>query len=116
MDAFRFWSNLDKAKGDKKTLKELCKELGIAYQRIADQRSDCRLPKLDDAYALALALGVSIEYLATGENMHSLTPEAKAVNESAELQALVRAVLRDPTLLRVISAVVESSEKTMGLA
>lgn len=114
MDAYRFWDNLDKARNDKITLKDLCNKLGIAYQRIADQRTDCRFPKLEDAYALANELGVSLEFLLTGKAQVLFSPEAKAVNESEELKALVRAVMRDPQLLQVISAVVKSSEKTLG--
>ena len=72
------------------------------------------LPRVDECYAIAKALGTTVEYLLTGENGLSDSPEAKAVNESEELKALVRAVMRDPQLLQVISAVVKSSEKTLG--
>lgn len=39
------------------------------------------------------------------------SPEAKAVSESPELQALVRAVMRDPQLLSALATVIESSER-----
>ena len=57
----------------------------------------------------------TMEYIYAGEPVMNLNKEAQAVNDSSELQALVRAVMRDPALLRVISAVVESSEKSVGL-
>ena len=94
------------------TLKELCKKLDIAYQRIADQRTDCRFPKLEDAYALAKAVGVSLDYLLAGsDSSFAISKEAQAVEESPELQALVRAVMRDPQLLSALATVIESSER-----
>ena len=66
---------------------------------------------------MAEALDTSMEALLTGEDAPSYkSKEAQAVEKSPELQALVRAVMRDPNLLRVISAVVTSSEKNIGLA
>ena len=63
---------------------------------------------------LSKSLNVSIEYLLTGQDPYRLSAEAKAVNEDPELQAVVRAIVRDRRLLHVISAVVESSERTMA--
>ena len=58
-----------------------------------------------------------MEALFTGKELPSYQcKEAQAVEKSPELQALVRAIMRDPNLLRVISAVVTSSEKNTGLA
>ena len=75
------------------------------------------LPRGDECLAIAHELGVSVEYLLTGEDAPSYQcKEAQAVEKSPELQALVRAIMRDPNLLRVISAVVTSSEKNIGLA
>lgn len=112
MDAYQFWDNLDKARGDTTTLKDLCRNLGIAYQRIADQRSDCRFPKLEDAYALSEALGVSIDFLITGKESRRLySKEARLVDEDPDLRALVRAVSRDRSLLRLLSGIIQSTEK-----
>ena len=67
MDAYLFWKNIDVARKGKRPLKDVCKQFGITYQRIADQRSECRFPKLEDAYFLALSYNVSLEFLLTGE-------------------------------------------------
>lgn len=64
--AYEFWKNFDKAIG-KIAIKDFAVKNGFDYIRIINQRSDCRLPKLEDAYALASALGVSVEYLLTGQ-------------------------------------------------
>ena len=113
---YYFWKQVDLQRG-KTLLSEIASALCLNYQSIRDQRTNNRLPKLEDAYSIASYLGVSIEYILTGkDDSRKLTAEAEAVNNDPELQALVRAVLRDPNLLRVISAVVMSSEKNMGLA
>ena len=53
MDAYLFWKNIDEARKGKRPLKDVCKQFGITYQRIADQRSECRFPKLEVAIAKA---------------------------------------------------------------
>ena len=94
----------------------LAEQSGIPYGTIHTQKARQSLPKADMLLSLAEALEVSADYLLTGrESQASICKEAQAVNDSSELQALVRAVMRDPALLRVISAVVESSEKSVGL-
>ena len=100
MDAYKFWGNLDEARRGRASLKEICTRLGIAYQRIADQRSECRLPKLEDAYCLANELGVSIEFLLTGKDQLTTYPPrveriAKAcLNANDEDLSLVERALR----------------------
>lgn len=66
MNAYNFWKNFDNAK-DGREIKEICKAANITYQRIADQRSDCRFPRLEDAYALASTLNISLDYLMSGK-------------------------------------------------
>ena len=65
MDGYKFWETVDQLRpeGD---LKTFVKNNGLDYVRITNQRSDCRIPKLEDAYAIAKALDVSIEHLITG--------------------------------------------------
>ena len=109
MDAYAFWRNFDRFSANK-TLKAVTEIAGVNYRTIKNQRSAVRLPNLDDAYALAKALKVSLDALLTGEEVKALScKEAQAVERSPELQALVRAIIRDPNLLRIISAVIESS-------
>ena len=93
MDAERFWENVDRLRpeGD---LKAFSKDNGLDYVRIVNQRSDCRIPKLEDAFAIANALNVSIEYLITGENKQmKYSPRIKAIadlltNDTARLDAV----------------------------
>lgn len=112
-----FWNRIDELlEKQKATLRDLSAATDIKYNTLAIQRTRHSVPNSEQLYAISRYLNRPMEYLLTGiQSFASLCPEAKAVNESEELQALVRAVLRDPTLLRVISAVVESSEKTMGV-
>lgn len=61
-----FWLRIDTLRGNK-SLKEIAKECDIKYQRIKEQRSLNRLPKLEDAYKLAQTLSTTIEFLLTGD-------------------------------------------------
>ena len=112
MDGFLFWKNVDSVLKSEKLI-SVASKAGINYRTLKNQRSSVRLPNLEDAFRLSNALGVSLEYLLTGQDPYQLSAEAKAVNEDPELQAVVRAMARDRRLLHVISAVVESSERTM---
>ena len=112
ISALGFWNRVDE--NNSSTLKELCTRAGVDYKRVMHNRTDCRVPKAEDMLNLSKSLNVSIEYLLTGQDPYRLSAEAKAVNEDPELQAVVRAIARDRRLLHVISAVVESSERTMA--
>ena len=68
--AYEFWKCFDKALGQK-PIKDFALDHDLDYVRIVNQRSDCRLPKLEDACALADALGTTVEYLMTGEEPSS---------------------------------------------
>ena len=114
LDERAFWLRVDRMLEQMQmTLGQMCQKLGLSYNTLNTQRKRNTLPKIEQLYGMASILNTSMEYLLTGKNLQILTTEAKAVNESEELQALVRAVIRDPKLLRIISAVVESSEKTI---
>ena len=109
--SYQFWNRVDLLRGNLQ-LNDLANKAGIKYQRIKEQRSSGRIPSVEDVYKISTVLNTSIEYLLTGENGLSLSsPEAKAVSESPELQALVRAVMRDPQLLSALATVIESSER-----
>lgn len=122
--AFEFWKRVDELKGDM-FLQELAEKAGLNYRTMRNQRSRCTFPKPADMQAIAKVLGTTQEYLMTGlgspnvttpkqEGTPCFSPEALAVENDDRLKALVRACLRDPRLLDVISAVVESSERTLG--
>lgn len=65
MDAYSFWTRVDE-KNPFATLKKLTDECGIDYRRVKKNRSDGRLPNLEDAYLLSLHTSTSMEYLLTG--------------------------------------------------
>ena len=88
-DSYLFWKRFDDSKPYGVTLKDICSEVGLVYQRIADQRSDCRLPKLDDAFLLSSRIGVSLEYLLTGcactsSRQEKLSPRSLAIALACE--------------------------------
>lgn len=118
--AFEFWNRVDLLRKDLQ-LQDLARMAGISYKTLTNQRVEHRYPKAEDMKNIARVLGTTQEFLMTGENRDrkeerssTLSPEAKAVEKDDRLKALVRACLRDPRLLDIISAVIESSEKTLG--
>lgn len=118
--AFEFWNRVDLLRKDMQ-LQDLARMAGISYKTLTNQRVEHRYPKAEDMKNIARVLGTTQEFLMTGENRDrkeerssTLSPEALAVENDDRLKALVRACLRDPRLLDIISAVVESSEKTLG--
>lgn len=118
--AFEFWNRVDLLRKDMQ-LQDLARMAGISYKTLTNQRVEHRYPKAEDMKNIARVLGTTQEFLMTGENRYrkeerssTLSPEALAVEKDDRLKALVRACLRDPRLLEIISAVIESSEKTLG--
>ena len=63
---YMFWKRFDRLK--REPLKDICSRHGIRYDRLLHNRSDCRLPKAEDLFALSNAVGVSVEYLLTGRH------------------------------------------------
>lgn len=113
ISAYSFWQRVDQLRGDR-TLKEIAEKFGLNYATIKDMRTKDRYPKLDVLVSLADSLGVSLDYLITGNERQLSSPEARYVEEHPEARALVRAVMRDPALLSALSAVIVSSEKIMN--
>ena len=118
--AFEFWNRVDLLRKDLQ-LQDLARMAGISYKTLTNQRVEHRYPKAEDMKNIARVLGTTQEFLMTGENRDrkeerssTLSPEALAVEKDDRLKALVRACLRDPRLLDIISAVIESSERTLG--
>lgn len=112
--AYQFWKRVDIQLSEKKLgLNDLSEKTQISYASIRGWRSKDRVPGAEDLLKIATTLKVSVDYLLAGSDASTsiLSPEAKAVEESPELQALVRAVMRDPQLLSALAAVIESSER-----
>lgn len=67
--AREFWSRVDGKLGTS-TLKDLCAKAGINYDSVRNRKSGpvYSLPRIETGYAISKALGVSMEYLLTGED------------------------------------------------
>lgn len=102
-DGYELWKRIDVLRGCI-PLSQICKETGIKYTRVKKNRSDNRMPGIEDVYTLAHYLGCSMEYLLSGKD-NSASPEADFVmsNESARL--LIRRIMDDPRLLDALAAV-----------
>ena len=75
---------------------------GIKRSRIYTLRSRGLYPNASECLVLSQSLGVSIQYLLTGEAPplpDGLCDEAIAVESSRELQSIVRACMRDDSLI-----------------
>lgn len=109
---FIFWKRIDSLLGNK-TLVRLAEETNLNYGTMKKRRSLDRFPSVEDSYILAKTLGTTVEYLMTGEKDQLICPEAKAVQEDGNLQALVRAVMRDPRLIQIMGTLIESTEQNI---
>lgn len=103
---------------------DLIERTGISKVAISSYISGKYEPRNETLQILAKALNVSDVWLAgfdvpidcnSSEDEFNFCPEARAVNQDKDLQALVRAVQRDRQLLQVISAIVESYEHTKNI-
>ena len=108
-DGYELWKRIDALRGCI-PLSQICKETGIKYTRVKKNRSDNRMPGIEDIYTLAHYLGCSMEYLLSGKD-NSASPEADFVmsNESARL--LIRRIMDDPRLLDALAAVAALADK-----
>lgn len=66
--AMDFWGRLEIAqKNENKNLKAVCKNIGIPYQTLINQKSAARLPALSVAMLLASELNSSLDWLLFGD-------------------------------------------------
>lgn len=99
MDGYCFWKNVDKVLGQQKLI-SIAEKAGVNYRTIKNQRSGVRLPSLDDAFKIAKVLGVSLEYLLTGNQIDAKYPPRieriieRCMNADNEDLSLVERVLR----------------------
>ena len=101
-DGYELWKRVD-ALRKTTPLSQICKETGIRYTRIKKNRSDNRMPGIDDLYMLAGYLGCSMEYLLTGKP-ESLSPEAAYVSQNEAARLLIRRIMNNPSLLDALAA------------
>lgn len=81
MDNKNFWKRIDNlVVTNGINYKVLSEESGIPYITIMNQKNQySRLPKLEDAFSLAKALGTTVEYLLTGDEGSSYPPRIKSI-------------------------------------
>ncbi len=108
-EAFYFWERVDDLRGEK-TLSELASVMGLKEQSLRAMRSKLRCPKADALSRLSEYLNTTVEYLVHGTvtQDHDL-PEVEFVRNSPEARTLIRAIMKDPALLRALSLVIEST-------
>ena len=116
--AYQFWKRVDARLAEMQIgLNDLSAKTNINYGSMRGWRSKDRTPGAEEIVAIARCLEVSTDSLLMGESARgAISEEARLVDEDPDLRALVRVISRDRSLLRVISAVVTSSEKAMGAA
>ena len=112
IDGRAFWASIDSRLSEKGVnLRTLCSSLGIVYNTLGNQRTRHTIPKIEQLLDMSRYFGVSVEsLLGVQQQDRTMNREAQAVSTDPDLQALVRAIQRDRSLLRAISAVVASYE------
>lgn len=97
-------------------LKTLSAETNIKYWSLLGWRSKDRTPGAEEIVSIARCLDVSTDSLLLGEQAKgAISEEARLVDEDQDLRALVRAISRDRTLLRLLSGVIQSTERTVNI-
>ena len=106
---YRFWLRVDELRSMRRCqLIDMAIDAGIDYTRIKNQRSDNRLPKLEDAYHIARVLDCSITYLLTG----ALDSDAIPKRLQPFIRALTQASEDDLELVRRVLRIEEEAPKS----
>ena len=100
-DGNEFWQNLSDEL-DRRGLNnmKLAEKAGLAYRTITTQRNRHTIPGAEQLYRMSVALGVTMEFLLTGQDTDIATPPRimriieKCRSASDEDLALVERVLR----------------------
>ena len=109
-DGYEFWDNVSRILESKNmTNKELAEESGTLYRSITSQRTRHQIPGAVQLLMMAKVLGTTCESLLTGQST-DFCQEAKEVQSDHDLQALVRSIQRDRSLLSVVAAFIRSYE------
>ena len=115
MDGYCFWKNVDKVLGQQKLI-SIAEKAGVNYRTIKNQRSGVRLPSLDDAFKIAKVLGVSLEYLLTGNQIDAKYPHRIENIVNACLTANEADLSLVERVLRIDSPSGEKSDTSSALA
>lgn len=105
--ANNFWNNVDiTLRKRRQTYRAMCQDTGITYSSINTQRTRESIPKVEQVYLMAQFLGVSMEYLLTGE--------VTSFNPPAKLQALVDVLVEDETKLDAVCTLLHVTTEEDG--
>lgn len=105
-----FWNNVQSClKG--RTFKSVCSDAGLNYLSIANRKSGKTpsLPRLESAYAIAKTLGVSIEFLLTGE-------EPAKQGYPPRIQAIIEILLDDENKLNAVCTLLQIPTEEAGIS
>lgn len=116
--AYQFWKRVDARLAEMKIgLNDLSVKTNINYGSMRGWRSKDRTPGAEEIVAIAHCLEVSTDSLLTGDVAQgAVSEEARLVDGDPDLRALVRAVSRDRTLLRLLSGIIQSTEKSANIS
>lgn len=105
MNAYEFWKRVDSL--NKGTAKELAEIVDLNYVTMLGMRTKCTFPKLDKIISISKALNASIDYLLLGDN-ERLSREALYVEQNQDAKLLIRAIMKNPTILPLISTLLKT--------
>lgn len=116
--AYQFWKRVDARLAEMQIgLNDLSEKTNINYGSMRGWRSKDRTPGAEEIVAIARCLDVSTDSLLFGESAKgAVSEEARLVDEDPDLRALVRAISRDRSLLRLLSGVIQSTEKSANIS
>lgn len=113
---FLYWKRVDELRG-RMTLSEIAEHSGIKEQSLRNMRSQNRFPKQDVSMKIAELLGTSVDYLVSGGEQQrkeeAECPEAEFVKNNPEARLLIRAVMEDPSILPLVSALAKKAVPSM---
>ena len=97
-------------------MSKVAEAIGIKDQSIRAMRSQNRYPKSNVIHELAGFLGTTVEFLMSGDEVNyapSMCKEALFVQNNPEARQLIRAIMEDPTILPLVSALAEKAVPSM---
>ena len=105
MNGYDFWTRVDRKK--KCSSKELADKVGMNYSSMLTMRSRCNLPNIEMIIKFSKELGTSIDWLLTGYTSN-VSEEAKYVEENPDARLLIRALMKNPAILPLISTLLKT--------
>ena len=109
--AFQFWNRVDALLDSRKmSVKQLAQGIGVSYDVMRQWRSKNRFPKGNIPTLIAEWPGTTERFLLSGsDESSSFCEEARYVQQHIEARQLIRAIMEDPTILPLVSALAEKA-------